>query len=237
MAVVHGRRTKVYGQGVDLTSFLRTASLQRTADVAESTPFNNDAKQYTVGMRDGVMNFEGLFDGSAAAVDETLASILGSTSQKVFLVPIGVEALGSTAHGMSGDESTYDVETSTDDVATVTAELQSSTGIDRCLIHKVLGAVSADANGTAIDNAASSAYGGVGYLEVTAASGGGTLTVKVQHSVDNSVWADLITFTGTTAIGAERKAVTGTVNRYTRAVHAITAGSQTYVMAFGRKTF
>lgn len=237
MAAVHGRRTKVYVQGYDLTSMLRSASLQRTADVSDSTPFNVDAKTYAVGQRDGTMNFEGLYDGVASAIDEVLSGILGASSQKVVLVDIGTEALGSTAHGMSGDEASFDVETATDDVATVTAEVQSSVGIERCLIHKVLGAVTGSGNGTAIDNAASSAYGGVGYLHVTAASGGGTLTVKVQHSADNSVWADLITFTGTTAVGAERVAVTGTVNRYTRSNHAITAGSQTYVMAFGRKTY
>lgn len=234
---VHGRRTKVYVQGVDLTAFLRSANLQRTADVAESTPFNNEAKGYTVGMRDGTMAFEGLYDGTAAAIDEVLASILGATSQKVALVPVGVEALGSVACGMAGDESSYDVDTATDDVATVSVEMQSSTSIDRCLVHKVLGAVSSGANGTSIDNGAASANGGVGYLHVTAASGGGTLTVKVQHSADDTTWADLVTFADVTAVGAERKTVSGTVNRYTRATHAITAGSQTYVMAFGRKTF
>ena len=54
----------------------------------------------------------------------------------------------------------------------------------------------------------------------------GNTTIKVQHSANDSSWADLITFTvvgASTKLG-EIKAVTGTVNRYLR-VTASTAGS------------
>lgn len=237
MAAIHGRRTKVYVNGSDLTAYFRSANIQRTADMAESSAFQTDGKSYIPGMRDGTISAEGLFDGSALAIDVTLSAILGSETQAVVLIPIGVEALGSVAHGLSATDNTHDVEASTDDIATINAEFQSSTGVERTLIHAVLTAVTVGANGASIDNAASTTSGGSAYLQVTAQSGGGTLTVKVQHSVDNSVWADLITFTGTTALGAQRATVTGTVNRYTRAVHAITAGSATYVMAFGRNTY
>jgi hypothetical protein len=241
VTAVHGRKAKFYVNGYDLTGYMRSATISRTADMAEASPFLTDVKRYVSGMFDSTISAEGMYDGSALAVDATLQGILGSVTTAIILVDIGTEAVGSVAHGLAAAESTYDVDTATDDVAAITAEFQSSAGggAERCLIHKPLTAITTanDGDGTAIDNGALTAFGGVGYLQVLAASGGGTLTVKVQHSVDNAVWADLITFAGATAIGAERKTVTGTVNRYTRASEAITAGSQTYVMAFGRKTY
>lgn len=59
--------------------------------------------------------------------------------------------------------------------------------------------------------------GGVGYVQVPDLTLGGydSATVNVRHSADNAVWATLLTFTAiTTAPSAERKTVTGTVNRY-----------------------
>ena len=70
------------------------------------------------------------------------------------------------------------------------------------------------------DNAASSANGGTGYLQVTDLTLGGytSITVKMQDSPDDSVWSDLITFTAVTADEfAQAVEVEGTVDRYLRA--------------------
>ena len=80
-------------------------------------------------------------------------------------------------------------------------------------------AVTADGNtqSTPVDNAASSASGGVADLHVAALTLGGytSVTVKVRHSADNVTYADLCTFTVVTAIGfAERQTIAGTINRY-----------------------
>jgi polyisoprenoid-binding protein YceI len=50
----------------------------------------------------------------------------------------------------------------------------------------------------------------VGYIHVTAFTGT-TGVVKIQHSANDSTWADLITFTTISAVTQERVAVTGTV--------------------------
>lgn len=68
------------------------------------------------------------------------------------------------------------------------------------------------------DNSVSSANGGAGYLQVSAISGtGATFDGKVRHSADDITYADLITFAQVVladARKAERKTVTGTVNRH-----------------------
>ena len=84
--------------------------------------------------------------------------------------------------------------------------------------HSTETAASGNTESTPHDNGASSANGGSGYLQVSALTLGGytSVTVKVRHSTDNVTYADLITFTVVTAAKiAERKAVAGTINRYT----------------------
>jgi len=239
MAFVHGSKAKLYASGFDLTAFFKSASVQRTADMAETSAFLTSAKSYIPGMHDATLSADGMYEGTATGVDAILSPLLGQETPLVVALDVGVEAVGSVCHCMVGTQNTYDVDTSTDDVAAVSIEFQSNVGAERCLIHKVLGAITTanDGNGASIDNVASSANGGVGYVQVTAASGTPTLTAKVQHSVDDSVWADLITFTAVTVVGAERVAVAGTVNRYTRSTETIDQGSVTYMMAFGRKAF
>lgn len=100
------------------------------------------------------------------------------------------------------------------------ASYQGSGQVDEGVILHELSAETADGDtegADSVDNGASSANGGAGYLQVTALSLGGhtNLTAKVRHSADDITYADLITFTAVTAApAAERKTVAGTVNRY-----------------------
>lgn len=90
------------------------------------------------------------------------------------------------------------------------------------------------------DNGASSAAGGAGYLHVIAISGtGATFDGKVRHSADDITYADLITFAQVVladARKADRKAVTGTVNRHLASswVIAGTTPSISFMIGFKR---
>jgi hypothetical protein len=92
-------------------------------------------------------------------------------------------------------------------------------------------------NNTAVDNTLSSAAGGIATIHTVANTWTGNTTVKVQHSVDNSVWVDLITqvVPASTATGYVLT-VAGTVNRYTRAIVTTAAGtgSVNVLAAFAR---
>ena len=75
--------------------------------------------------------------------------------------------------------------------------------------------------GNSVDNSASSANGGTGYLQVSGFSGPNSLTVKIQHAADGggagATWQDLVAFAAVTgAQTAQRVEVTGTVNRWLR---------------------
>lgn len=108
---------------------------------------------------------------------------------------------------------------------------------DGVILHP-LAAVTVDTNHTTVDQTAGTAAGGAGYVQCTAFSGFTGVVVKIQHSTDNAIWADLITFTNITAApAAERVALASgaTVNRYVRASIDVTGtGSITVWVGFNR---
>ena len=81
-----------------------------------------------------------------------------------------------------------------------------------------------------------SVAGGVGYLQVTAASGFTNFIGKIRDSPDDITYADLITFAdNVTAPFAERLTVAGTVDRYTAFDGDVTgSGSITAFCGFSR---
>lgn len=91
------------------------------------------------------------------------------------------------------------------------------------------------------DAGASSSAGGAGYVQLTelALDTATNLALFVRHSADDVTYANLVTFTPRTAIGAERKAVTGTVNRHLAVKGTWTGGagassSATVMIGFAR---
>jgi fumarate hydratase class II len=78
MAFRHGKNTGVFYNGADLSPYFNEASVSNDVEVAETTAFGDNAKQYISGLRDGTLSAAGMFDGSEGAVDETLSSVIGN---------------------------------------------------------------------------------------------------------------------------------------------------------------
>jgi hypothetical protein len=137
----------------------------------------------------------------------------------------------------------FKIGTGISDAAKLDIDFQASkmsNGTSSFLESKLLnsyGAFTATANGVSIDNLAATTKGGVGMIQISAVSGTTpTIVGKIQHSTDNSVWVDLITFSSANSVSAQVASVSGTVNRYVRAQYTIagTSPSFTFSMAFGR---
>jgi len=89
-------------------------------------------------------------------------------------------------------------------------------------------------NSASQDNGASSAAGAAAVVMCTAFSGS-NYTATLQDSTDDSSFATLIAFTQITAVNkAERKTVSGTINRYTRVNHAGTFSAVDVIVAIRR---
>lgn len=250
MAKSHGVKAKVYANGWNLSPWFsdwRSAPALDTVDVSAfetAAQVTTTDREYLTALRGGTMTGTGLFTVGANALatdeaDEVLSAALDGNCIAVHW-PAG-DALGLKGRGITGVDTGYTIGTPIGGAANTQATIQG----DALDIITSLGArlaVSANGNGTGVDYGASgmpTTAGLVAYLQVMEKSGAaGTLTVKVQHSVDGSTWADLATFTPRTAGNvAERIVVASgvTINRHLRALWTVTGGTFTIQVGVSRK--
>lgn len=237
----HGKSTTVLSDSVDLSTYLNSATASYAVEVPETTTFGSSDRSYIVGHNEGTVSFEGLFDGTADAVDSIFAAALGNTTDKVLTVSSDSTAIGSRTTMASASSTSYEISSPLTDVVSISAEAIANGGLDSGVWLVCQTAVSTTTNTTGVDNAASSANGGVAHLHVTANARSATTVIAVQHSSDNSTFADLVVF-GTVETGAldsERVEVAAgtTVNRYLRTRTTISTGTGaiTRSVAFSRR--
>ena len=245
---IHGKSTAVYIDEFDLSEYFTDSSFTTENDTAETTAYGATNKSYIVGLRSGTLSLSGLWAADTDGSDEELQALLGNATEPLITVREGTAAIGGRAVIAQANETDYSITNPVSDVVSVSADFEcTTTGITNLtyalsggvqltagasIAHGSLGALSS------VDNAASSANGGAATLHVPTNTVNGNTTIKVQHSANDSTWADLISFTAvsSTAKTSEIKAVTGTINRYLR-VTASTAGSSgsiTFMVAAAR---
>ena len=245
---IHGKNTAVYIDEFDLSSYFTSSDITINQAVAQTTIYGSTYDSFITGIRSGTLTLNGLWAADTDGSDEELQALIGSSTTPIITVRERAAAIGSRAVIAQADETNYAISSPVADVTTITADFQCTPnavsnltfalaqGVQltagASIAHGSLGALSS------VDNAASSANGGAGTLHVPTNTVGGNTTIKIQHSANDSTWADLISFTvvGSSAKTSEIKAVTGTVNRYLRAT-ASTAGSSgsiTFMVAFAR---
>lgn len=236
----HGRNAKVVVNALDLSAYFNEGSIKRSMEPADVTTFANNSHTYIPGLMDGTISLGGFFDGSASAVDATLAGALqAATDTLVTFAPEGM-AIGRNTYVTQAQETSYDVSAPVSDAVSISAEFQSNVGLWSAESLHDLEADSTSTNSTSVDAGASSAIGGAAFLHVTANTRSSNTTIKVEHSSDNTSWAALATFTvvPTNTTTSERLVVASgtTINRYLRAASTLSAGTGaiTYTLSFAR---
>lgn len=235
---VHGRLTAVWVNQFDLSNYLNKVNFNRNAPEIDQTTFQDTARTYVADFPDGESSLEGFWSTDTTdndTADDVFRAALSTAAEVATVAPEG-NTFGYRALLQEATETRHSVE------SPVAGLISSMANFRGPIAHGVLlaakAAVTSSGNGTGVDNGASSANGGVAHLHVFTVSGTTpTLDAKVQHSTDNSTYADLITFSQKTAAGSERATVPGTVNRYTRAIRTIGGSSTptfTYAIAFAR---
>jgi hypothetical protein len=219
---------------------LKEVSANQGIDMSDVTAFGTSgAKSYIPGLKDGKISASGMFDGGSGASDSVFQTALGATVGDLSVFP-DTDAIGKRGFIAECHETSYNLSSPVADVVQASAEFQATGGVDYAVSLQALSAQTATGNGTSVDNSASSANGGAGMLHVTANTQDSTSIVKIQHSSDNSTWADLVTFTTvpTVTTTSEKIVVASgtTVNRYLRTTRTIAGtGSITYQTSFARK--
>jgi len=239
MAFSHGKTSAQLLGKYDVTAYLTEISAPGEIEAAETTTFGNGSKTYIVGLADGTVSLSGLFEGSSGAID-AIAEDLKGDADVPFTAIFGSNALGSRAYLGQGILTSYEPSSAVADVASISAELQTSEGLDSGIILAAARSVATatTTSETGQNNAASTSNGGVGIVHVTANAANNNTVIKIQHSSDNSSWSDLITFTtvATTVTTAERITVSGSVNQYVRATSTTSgAGAVVYTVSFARR--
>jgi hypothetical protein len=219
MSFEHGKKTKVYVNKFDLTCYLNSVEGPAEADTAEVTTFGKDSKVYIPGLKDGTFSAEGFYDGSADAVDEVISEALAEENL-VSWYPAN-DDVGEVGYAGKVINTSHGVASTVDNASNVSVEGQITGGRERVVSLHALGIEEGEdeIEGTAVDSAAATDKGAVGYLHITDITTAGTIQVKIQHSDDNFVADvnDLIEFTATGVATSQRIEVTGDVERYVRA--------------------
>ncbi len=245
---VHGKGAGVFVDQYNLSEYFNNADFSASIETAETTGFGSTAKSYIVGLGDATLSLSGMFSQDASGVDAVLQPAIGAATTPLVTVAFQTGTIGNKCVLGKAHETSYSVSSPVADVTSISADFNASAetanqtyGIRNGVMLTAGGSIAFGSLGnlSSVDNSASSTAGGMANLHVTANTiTGGSTTIKVQHSADNSTFADLITFTAVSASTTTKQfsAVTGTVNRYIRAT-ASTAGSSgaiTFNIGFSR---
>lgn len=235
MAFLTGKAAAAFVNQYDLSAFVSSTDLQQMVDSHESTTYGQTAKTYIPGLRDGTASLSGYADYGAAGTEDIISGLIQATTDPIFTLGFNGTTIGNRGKIFQGLLTQYSQGIPVGDIITFALNTQPTGGIDNAVFLHALGAETGTMNGASVDNAASSANGYSATYHctvdnITSATG------KIQHAPDNATWADLATFTGFAAVGAQFISGTGTVDRYVRFIISAFSGTTfTFVVAFARR--
>jgi hypothetical protein len=233
MAFVHGSDTAILIGAYDLSTYFTNTDSDATVASHDVTTYTKNTVQRGAGLKDGKATISGFHDATA---DTILAALLANASGAALSICNGGATRGN--HAVIGQVMATSYKSSPPVggyiAASLALECRTEYEPGGVILH-TLEAEAATGGETSVDNAVSSANGGLGVIHCTAI--GTSLTVKLQHSTNNTDWVDLSpAFAALSAIGSEVITVAAgiTINRYLRVYHTCT-GSSTYLAAFARR--
>lgn len=241
-AKVHGKATRVALNEFLVSGELQTGTIARSAPLANTEGYGDDWDERELkGQFDGSFSFSGPYNGATGKIEAIIEAIQHHTTDRRGIISyaasgfavgnlVDMGALAITQRPIASpmtDKSMVSVTAPTDGEIDLGVSLHDAT------------AETTTFDGTAVDETASTANGGVAHLHCSAFTGT-TGTWKVQDSADNSSWADIITFAAVTGVGSQRiELAAGTaVRRYVRAICSNDDFSTaTVVVVFARRDF
>lgn len=227
MAKQSGLGDNFYLHGYDISGDLSSVSVSGGPAALTVTGIDKSAYERIGGLRTGGMSWQAWFNPADDRAHDRLENL---PATDVHCTYFRGTTLGNPAACQVSKQINYDGNRADDGAFTFQVEAQSNGfGVEwgRSLTAGVRTDTAAT-NGTSIDTTASAAFGAQAYLQAFALTGT-DVTVKIQDSADNSVFADVtgLSFTQLTAgRTAERLATanTATIRRYLRAVTVTTGG-------------
>lgn len=198
------------------------------------TAINKSAHERIGGLRDGGLQFTTFFNAAAGAAHPALSALPRADTVAAYLRGA---VLGGPAAALTGKQVNYDPSRDNSGALTLKVDVQANgSGLDWGVQATPGSRTDTTAtDGDPLDNGAASTHGAQAYLQVVSVAGT-SVTVTVQHSADDSTYTDLIEFDAVAAgsVSGQRKAVTGTVDRYVRVSTSGTFSSAVLAVVFAR---
>lgn len=255
MAEIHGSETRIYANGLDISSLFREAEWGRSRELVDTTAFSDTADSMIPSpVSAGDLNAAGMWEldpdtGVQVVKDMLDASADNLDGDSVIVCMSRDTTIGDDGFLLIGSATNHRVKQPLKDVVQTTFEAKANRSLDVKALHPLAARTAAHTT-TGLDNGAPSTFGGVGALTVTALTGTTpVLAAKLQHSSDSTdgidgAWVDLVSFDTINAAAvaagyASTGVVTGTVNDWVRLVMTVSSGSltsTTLACQFGRYT-
>lgn len=238
MAFLPGYAAKVFVNEVAVCATVNSWTVGHSRAMSEVTAMCQTAGQgaasYVAGGKTGRLSLAGPQDSTGQNLHAEIVSSIGVDNAFVATVLPDGDAVGKPALFGVFDPTEWANDSSVTEASRFTFAAAADEEVELGFVMHALGAETADGNGTAVDRGAgiTSVLGAAAGLHVTAYSGFTSAAFKIQHSEDNSVWADLVAFASVTATGAQvvKLAAGTTINRYLRVVTDVTGtGSVTFL--------
>lgn len=235
----HGLVAKCYVHNQDLSPYLESLDLEQPVDTGEIKTIGSTAVQRVKGHQgDAILTLAGVHD---AATELAIYNAFHSASiDGCFAVMYDGDTAGNAAY-LGVVKVQADGAQSPQGAVKMPVKALGTHQLERGISLSVLAAHAASGSTDSRDDrpAGTSSSGCHVYIICTAISAvGATLTCKIEHSINNADWNDLVAFTNITTAGgatSERVATTGDVRRYIKVTWTITADkSATFFVGWKR---
>src|SRR6266404_4406321 len=229
MSALHGSNVVLLFDGFNMTGYFREFSMEASQTVHDTTVFGQSSRTKIPGLKDGKASGAAFFDPTATVGSYPVlkGKFTGSSpaSPSIANITMGLNGLavgGRTQMGYFNTANlTFQNVVDGLEMMSLATEAEEDSIDHGISLHALSEETSFPFSGTAVDNTAATANGGVGTVHITANAGASpSLTMIIQHSTDNSTWVTLLTFltNGSTAHSSDRVEVAAgtTVRRYLR---------------------
>lgn len=237
MAFLPGYGIRVFANELAVSTTVSGVTASHSRQASEVTTVIDMGARFVPGLKSGTIALRGPSDSAGASgLNAELNAALGVDNSLLITALLDGDAIGKPAMFCLGDMTDWAIDANVSDAIGFTMGATPDEGVDMGWVLHPLTAETVDGNSTSVDRGTvgtPSTGGLAAALHVTAYTGLTSALLKVQHSVDNSVWSDLVSFSSVTAITSQRVSVPNgtTVNRYLRAVTDVTGtGSITFLM-------
>lgn len=230
---IPGRNTAFMVEQYDLSNNFNEYKFKRDANLIDATGFGQRFSYDLAGVQKSSLEMKGFYTPGQGNVDNIVHVRFGQDADvNVCLAPNGwgyTDGIGALnpAFMLPTVVVKYDMNTKLKDAVMIDAEFATRGAVDDgYILSSPLSFITATGNNvTSLDNLVSSVSGASAQLQIPSVTGTTPSAVfKVQHSSDNSSWADLFTFTAATAATSVRKTIDPgtTINRYVRGLWTVT---------------